>query len=72
MLLLGLVSMVTPIPGGVLLITIGGGMVICNSERAENYMRIKRQNFTRLDSAMNWMEKKMGNRLSGPLRRTRP
>jgi len=72
MLLFGMVSMVTPIPGGILLIAVGGGMVICSSDRAENYIRGKRLKHPSLDKQMAWIEDKMGERISAPLRRTRP
>ena len=42
LLLLGVISMVTPIPGGTLAIAVGGGMIICTSETAKRYIRICR------------------------------
>ena len=72
LLLIGLISMVTPIPGGTLLITVGGGMVICSSNTAAKYIQTCRAKFNRLDRSMAWLENKMGERLSSPLRRTRP
>jgi len=72
LLVIGLVSMVTPIPGGTLLITVGGGMVICSSNTAAKYIQTCRSKFNRFDRGMTWLENKMGERLSSPLRRTRP
>ena len=72
LLLLGLVSMVTPIPGGTLLITVGVGMVICSSTTAARYIQVCRIKFDRFNRGMSWLENKMGDRLSAPLRRTRP
>jgi len=72
LLLLGLVSMVTPIPGGTLFIVVGGGMIICSSEKAEKYIRGKRLKHAGLNERMIWIEDKMGQRISAPLRRTRP
>ena len=72
LLLLGLISMVSPIPGGTLLITVGGGMIICSSVTAANYMRRCRVKFNRFNNVISWLENKMGEKLSGPLRRTRP
>ena len=72
LLLIGLVSMVTPIPGGTLLITVGGSMVICSSEAAANYVQKSRAKYSRFDNGVAWLENKMGERLGGPLRRTRP
>ena len=68
----GLISMVTPIPGGTLLITVGGGMVVCSSERAANYIRRCRAKYVRLNKTMTWLENKMGEKMSAPLRGTRP
>ena len=72
LLVLGLISMVTPIPGGTLLITVGVGMVICSSDTATRYIRNCRTKYARLDKSMSWLENKMGERLSAPLKRTRP
>ena len=72
LLLLGLTSMVTPIPGGTLLITVGGGMVICSSNTAARYIQVCRINFNRFNKGMTWLENKMGDSLCAPLRRTRP
>ena len=62
----------TPIPGGTLAMTVGVGLIICASERATGFIRKSREKFLRLNKVMTWMENKMGLRLSGPLRRTRP
>jgi len=71
-LIFGLLSMLTPIPGGTLFITLGGGMIICSSERSAKYIQVCRTKYRRIDSGMYWLENKMGERFSGPLRRTRP
>lgn len=72
LLFVGLISMVTPIPGGTLAIAVGGGMVICTSEAAARYVRSRRARFQRFNKAMTWIENRMGERLSAPLRSTRP
>lgn len=72
LLVVGLISMVTPIPGGTLAITLGVGMIICASERAAAFIKKGREKYLRLNQVMTWMENKMGLRLSSPLRRTRP
>lgn len=72
LLLLGLVSMVTPIPGGTLLIATGGGLVICTSETASRRVQACRRRFGRFNSVITWIENKIGERISAPLRRTRP
>ena len=72
LLLFGLISMVTPIPGGTLLIALGAGMIICSSETAAKTIQSWRGKFNRLDKTITWLEDKIGERLSAPLRRTRP
>jgi len=72
LLLLGLISMVTPIPGGTLAITVGAGLIICSSETAANKIKVWRSKHTRFNRPVTWIENKMGERLSRPLRLTRP
>ncbi len=72
LILIGVISMVTPIPGSTFFIATGSGLLICTSERAANWIRNARTNNVRLNKSVTWMENKMGDRLSGPMRRTRP
>ncbi len=72
LLFLGLISMVTPIPGGTLLIAISAGMIICSSITAAHFIQSCRVRFSRFNTVMTWLENKMGDRYGGPLRRTRP
>jgi len=72
LLFLGVLSMVTPIPGGTLFIAIGAGMVICSSSTAARYIQSCRTKFNRFNTAVTWLENKIGDNLSEPLRRTRP
>jgi uncharacterized membrane protein YbaN (DUF454 family) len=72
LILVGLISMVTPIPGSTFFIAFGSGLLICTSERAANWIRRARTRSTRFNKSVTWMENKMGDRLGGPMRRTRP
>lgn len=72
LLLVGLLSMVTPIPGGVLAITVGAGMILCASPAATAYLKACRIKYARLNKYVSWIENKMGERLSKALRQTRP
>ncbi len=72
LLFFGLISMFTPFPGGTLLIAGGCALLICTSERAANMIKTTRTNKRWVNGPMTWMENKMGERLSGPMRRTRP
>lgn len=72
LLLLGLMSMLTPIPGGTLAIATGAGLVICASQTAADMLKNYRIKYSRLNGVITWLENKMGQRLSRPLRLTRP
>ena len=71
-LLLGIVSLVTPMPGGTILITAGAGMILCTSETAARYFKKCRAKYDRLNRAVGWLENKMGDRFGAPLKATRP
>ena len=69
---LGLVLILTPMPGTTLMVTLGPGMIICSSKRVENFVRERRLHTPRLNSWMTWIEDRVGQKLSAPLRQTRP
>lgn len=72
LLFVGTLSMLTPIPGGTLAIVVGAGLIICASTRAANFVKKYRTKFGRFNRIVTWLENKMGEKLSQPLRRTRP
>ncbi len=72
LLVIGLLSIPTPFPVGTLFITVAAGMIICSSDTAAKYIQTCRAKFTRFDRIALWLENKTGERLSEPLRRTRP
>ncbi len=72
MLILGILSMLTPLPGGTLLIAGGCALLICTSETAAKKIKHVRREKAWVNRPMTWMEGKLGRRLSGPMRRTRP
>ena len=72
LLFLGFISLLTPIPGGTLAITLGAGMIICASKTATEYIKRNRARHHRFNRSITWHENKMGSRLSRPLRMTRP
>ena len=74
-LLIGIVSMVTPIPGGTFLITVSLTALICSSPRARRFLQILRTRAEFLNKSILWMEEKIGDRISivgNALRQTRP
>ena len=72
LLLLGLVLTATPIPGTSVLIAAGIGLLISYSKKAEQFVRRNRTRFSRFNQGLTWLENHMGERLSAPLRHTRP
>ena len=72
MILIGAISMFTPIFGGTFLIGAGGALVICNSKRAARWIQQTRGRHARFDGMMRWVEDRLGERLGGVLRQTRP
>lgn len=75
LLLAGLISMVTPIPGGTLLIAFSLATLICTSPLAQRCLRAFRSRFGWLNRAIYWVENKVGTRIqfiSSALKQTRP
>jgi len=63
MLLLGFISMVTPIPGGVLLISGGLTLLICSSSTARLCLRWIRSRYARFNTFFFWLENKVGKKI---------
>lgn len=75
LLLLGLISMVTPIPGGVIMIAASLTTLICTSPRVQAGLRDLRSRINLLNRIFNWLEDKVGSRIffiGDALSRTRP
>ena len=74
-LILGIVSMVTPIPGGVIFIAGGLTGLICSSVRARFCVKWIRMRFAWFNKAIFWLEEKVGPRvkiIGNALEKTRP
>ena len=69
---IGAVSMLTPIPGSTFFIATGSGLIICASERVAHWIKNMRGRHTNFNNTLTWLENKMGEKLSAPLRQTRP
>jgi len=67
-----LIFVLTPMPGGALLFATSLVLLICTSEWAANRLLVLRARFNALNKSMSWLEDKMGERLGGVLRSTRP
>lgn len=75
LLLVGLVSMVTPIPGGTFLIATSISLLICSSSKVQNYMRVLRTKYNRFNLFVFWLENKVGVRvkfIGAALKKTHP
>jgi len=74
-LLIGIVSMVTPIPGGTFMIAISVSTLICSNTRAQRIMRQLRTKYSAFNRMVFWLEKKVGGRVKFigiALEKTRP
>jgi hypothetical protein len=72
MLLLGTVSMVTPIPGGTFLLAGGSVLLICASPWFRRCLQYARVRIAMFDRLMKWLECRTGERIGGVLKLTRP
>lgn len=74
-LLFGLVSIVTPIPGGTFLIAGSLTALICSSPLARRCIQVMRTKMNWLNKGILWVEAKVGDRIGivgRALRQTRP
>lgn len=71
-LVLGTLSMFTPIPGGFIPLGLGIAMLICTSPMFQRWLTHRRENNAWLNKWMSWLETHLGARLNDALRRTRP
>ena len=74
-LLIGIVSMVTPIPGGTVMIAASLTALICTSPRARRCLQFMRTRMKWFDKIMAWVENAVGDRIGivgTALRQTRP
>ena len=74
-LVIGIVSMVTPIPGGTFMIAISISTLICSNARAQRIMQQLRTKYNAFNKVIFWLEKKVGGRVKFigiALEKTRP
>lgn len=74
-LIIGVISMVTPIPGGTFMIAISISTLICSNARAQRIMRQLRTKYNAFNKVIFWLEKKVGGRVKFigiALEKTRP
>ena len=62
-LVIGIISMVTPIPGGVFMIAMSVSTLICSSARARRVMQMLRTRYHSFNKIILWLEIKVGVRV---------
>ncbi len=72
LLLLGVVLMVSPIPGPTFLIALGVVLLICSSPWFRQCVQFLRSRIKLFNRLMMWMETKMGQRIGSILKLTQP
>ncbi len=72
LIFLGAISLISPIPGAVLLMAVGLSLLICTSTVAASCIRFTRDKYFRLNKVMSWLENRFGERMGSILRQTRP
>ena len=70
LLLLGTISMVTPIPGGTFMLALGSVLLICASPWFRRCLQLLRRRFKLFNRMMTWLENKTGERIGGVLKLT--
>jgi len=63
-LLVGIISMVTPIPGGVVVIALSLTSLTCTSPRAQSFIKYSRENSSLINRLFFSLEKQVGSRIS--------
>lgn len=75
LLFIGVISMVTPIPGGTFLIAISISILICSNAKAQACMRFFRTKYNTFNRSIFWLEGKIGTRvkfIGTALQKTQP
>ncbi len=72
LLLVGTISMVTPIPGGTLMLASGSVLLICSSPWFRRCLQILRQKLNWFNRLVTWMEGRMPEKISSILKLTQP
>ena len=73
--ILGLVSLLSPIPGAALFLSASITILICTSERVQFGIKVCRSKANWLNKGFTWLEEKIGSRvhfIGDALQRTRP
>jgi len=64
LLLIGFISMVTPIPGGTLIISLGLTMLICVNSKAQACLLYMRTRYTLVNKLFTFLQKNAGSKIT--------
>lgn len=67
-----LIPFFTPLPGGTFLMVVGLTLLVCNNLRFALFVQSTRTKFPKFDRGLRWAEDKMGDKIAGGLKFTRP
>ncbi len=70
-LLLGFITILTPIPTGIFFLAIGLAMILMTSKRAVIFVRKFRRKYPKIDNLLHNVEYQLPEKLANTLRRTR-
>ena len=62
----------TPFPGGTLALVTGLTLLVCSNLRFALFVQSRRRKSPRFDRGLRWAEDKMGDKIAGGLKFTRP
>jgi len=62
----------TPFPGGTLALVTGLTLLVCTNLKFALFVQACRKKFPKFDRGLRWAEDKMGNKIAGGLKFTRP
>ena len=72
LILLGAISLASPIPGATFMLAAGSVLLICSSPKFRIWMQACRTASPRFNKLLLFIERKVGTRLGGILKLTRP
>ena len=70
--LIGLLLLVSPVPGATAMLALGIALLICSSTTAARLLQRLRGNVAWLNRAFRWLENHAGEKIGDALKRTRP
>lgn len=69
---IGLLLLVSPIPGATVMLALGIALLICSSTRAAGALQSLRTRIAWLNRSFSWLEDRAGQKIGAALKQTRP